>query len=246
MFCSNCGNQVAEDAKFCEACGHQVGQSASPSGGSVTANSEKPNEYISKGKEVSSAYFNVFVKQLKSPFYEARQLHEDKMMNGLMTFVLLAISISLTFFIIANNVARGLYDGPSFGSIFFGGAVSIVVMLFLVSLVIFVTLKIMRVETSYGVVVNRLGSLLSISLLISLIAVFFAIVQVNVMANFILYFAYLTASIAIFAVIFSFDRNEKGGIDPVYGVMIASVGTALVFTFVFMVVMASFVDNLLF
>ena len=251
MYCSNCGNTLAEDSRFCGECGTPVtleggADPVQTEGGAAAASqSVAQHEYVVKGKALSKSYFQVFMNQLKAPFFEAREMKEDKMTYGMISILLFSLFISLTSYLNIQQASGGFINVPFFSTVvgmFAGWAI----MFFLVTLVLFVTFKIMRTEAGYGNLMNRLGSLLSLPLLLVAAAFVTGLVQISLLSTLLLSIGTSAATLSVFSVIFSVERSHDKAMDPFYGTIIAGIGTVIVVFIVFVSILGSLFHQLQF
>lgn len=249
MFCSNCGTGMDGNAKFCPNCGHEnqpiSKEVAEAANRKETSGNFGIKEYqlVQKSQAISESYLGVFKIQLKSPFYQAKKIVDHNMTNGLMSILLFAFVMAVSTYIIAQNSTSGFIDIPFFStvfSLFFGTAV----MLFLITGVIFISLKLMQVQTGFSVLINRTGSLMAAPLAIALVAMIVGIFQMTILANLLIGLASLGALISVFSVLYSYDSEEGKGLDPYFGSLIAVIGTAIVFFIIFVTVLESLISNL--
>lgn len=253
MFCSNCGAQMPEEAKFCGECGQPTsgetnGGAASAtsygesSGAGSTAQSLAENEYVQKGKAVSKHYFSVYKRQLKAPFFEARQMAEGSMVNGMISIVLFSLAIGLTIYFNVQGAAGEFMDIPFFSTVA-NVFIAWIILFLLVAGVFFITFKIMRSEVSFGNLINRMGSLLALPMTASLAAMLTGLIQLGFLSSLFLLIAVSTSTLAIFSVIFSVERKTDKAIDPFYGVIIAGIGTSIVIFIVFVTILGSLIND---
>lgn len=248
MYCSNCGNEMTADSRFCGECGTPVsGRSegvAASSGVAISgAQSVIQHDYVVKGKELSKSYFQAYIHQLKAPFFEAQEMKEEKMTYGLISILLYSLFLSLTIYLAVNNASSGFIELSFFGMVgrlMFGW----VLLFFLVTLVLFITFKIMRTKAGYGNLMNRLGALLSVPLLFSALAFVSGLIQIGFLSMLFNTVAMSASVLSIFAVIFSVKRDHEKAMDPFYGTVIAGIGTVIMTFIVFSILLGTVYNQL--
>ncbi|WP_232970493.1 hypothetical protein [Salisediminibacterium selenitireducens] len=170
-------------------------------------------------------------------------MKEDKMTNGLISIMLFSLFLALSSFLTLQQASSGFVDVPFFSTVV-GMFAGWVILFFLVTLVLFVTFKIMRTEAGYGNLMNRMGSLMAMPLLFSASAFLTGLVQLGFLSTLFMSLATASAALSVFSVIFSVQRNNDKAMDPFYGTIIATVGTTIVIFIVFVAVLGSLFNQL--
>ncbi len=254
MYCTNCGGQNEAEDKFCGTCGsHLVLAEMTSSQAGVQAETvsgppeEKPppetagpstsqaagnlldQPYLEKGKLAGKNYGSYLLASLKAPFNHAKSIEHATITNGLITMFLLAFFLPLSLYLTANSVQ--LVSLP-FGMMVVRPTLVLFVTLLATAGVVILSLKAMKVNASYKVLVNRLGSLLVIPMGLVVTAFILSVLSINILSSFTVMLAAGVVPLSILAAIFSYDNKDTDGIDSFYGVLIAIVG----FTILFMIV----------
>ncbi|WP_280770661.1 hypothetical protein [Salipaludibacillus daqingensis] len=255
MFCDNCGKESSNNAKFCGGCGHSFTEAASQSHvvkeevaatastpvATETTQSSPENDYVKQGKVISKMYGGFFLASLKAPFKHAKTIQEATMTNGMIAFFLFSLLLPLISYTEARNLSP---VNVPFGSIVVSPTIVIFLSLLTMSGVILVSLKLMQVNASYQVLVNRLGSLLTLPIALLSASFLFSLISMSFLSMFLLIPVLLIVPIAVYGTIFSYDNHTTKGLDPFYGVLTSMIGFAIISMIVFIVAIDSMLNSI--
>ncbi|MBU9712751.1 zinc ribbon domain-containing protein [Evansella tamaricis] len=258
MFCSSCGNKLEEGAKFCGACGTSVAAPAAGLSDQSAATSEvqpqqssqqtaqdavknlKDNEYVQQGKEISKMYYQFALASLKAPFRFASNTNEPSAINGLISIILFSLLVPFTTYLTLRNP----YYAVPFGSTVVTPAIVLFVTFMIMTGVMFVVLKLMKVDADFKLVLTRLGSLIVFPLLFVLAGFVFTLLSVKVFGNIVSGVGLMILPLTTFATIFSFEKKQEGGLDPLYGIIIMVIALFIISLITFSIVFERLVNEL--
>ncbi|WP_147803660.1 zinc ribbon domain-containing protein [Alkalicoccus halolimnae] len=256
MHCRNCGAQNEAEDKFCGTCGShlvlaevtspQSETSPEAEAGAAPAAEANPSEqaktstmqsveslldkpYVEKGKEVGKNYGSYLLASLKAPVNHAKSIDQAGITNGLITMALFAFFLPLSLYITANSVQ--LVSLP-FGTVVVRPTIVLFITLLATAGVTILSLKMMKVNSSYKVLINRLGSLLVIPMGLVVSAFVLALLSINILSSFTVMVAAGLVPLSMLATIFSYDNKNTDGVDSFYGVLIAMVGFTILLAFI--------------
>ncbi|MER2090333.1 MAG: hypothetical protein ABS920_11395, partial [Sporosarcina sp.] len=168
------------------------------SGGATKPNIQ-PNETIEKVKAATRLYWGYFVTYLKSPSEVIEQEEKDAM-NGIVTIVIMAIFIGLSFFTLMKRMAFSFLV-YSYEPSFFSDIGSSILFIFIITAIIigslFLTLKFLGPDQSLAGLVGIYGTHLIPSTFLALIALLLLVIKAYVFGNFLLSFALLLAFLVV-------------------------------------------------
>ncbi|MGE7882252.1 zinc-ribbon domain-containing protein [Bacillus sp. NPDC094077] len=229
MKCPACHTENAAEAKFCGNCGHSLtangvqeeGQQASRV---AQVKETQPNETVEQAKRFASGYFQFFKHALKAPTAIMKSGNIE-VRNGIVSLVLICFLGACIFYRMmsaATAVTRTF--APDIATpTFFGESVTVFLFLLILTLfvgfIIFVSGKMMKSSISFlevfgvwGTIVTPAIAILVLSFLFSFLLIFFLPILLWVATTYI--------GISIMVAILKLD---KGGLDPVYTLIIANV-----------------------
>lgn len=245
MVCKECG-KINEDGKFCEACGAKLetgeeqesvatAQQTPTTSQTTTNNTTQEsaetnnNEYVDKAKDISKTYFSYFLRILKSPLSESQNIRREEFINGVITIVLYALFIPLMIYLSLGSEARNwMFESP-FLDILLKPTIGYAVFIFLIAAFVFIAVQLGNVKVSIKDVIARFGALLVPFVAFFVVGFVLALLQTGAFAI-PLSIGVMGSTLAAPAlVIQSFKENVKGGLDAVYGVILAYILTLITF-----------------
>ncbi|NYF23765.1 hypothetical protein [Sporosarcina sp. JAI121] len=192
------------------------------SGGATKPNIQ-PNETIEKIKVAARLYWDYFVTYLKSPS-NVIEREEKNAMNGIVTIVIMAIFIGLSFFTLLKRMAFSFlaysYE-PSFFSVIGSSILSIFIITAIVIGSLFLTVKFLGPDHSLTSLVGIYGTHLIPSTFLALIALLLLVIKAYVFGNFLLSFALLLAFLVVpLFILTKLVKQEALTLDPLYCVIV--------------------------
>ncbi|SDZ61851.1 zinc-ribbon domain-containing protein [Evansella caseinilytica] len=247
MFCSSCGNKIQGGTKFCGSCGANLlqgneenGQEGGQQEAQPQASSLQDHEYVKKGKEVSKLYYQFALSALKSPFLFAKNTHEASPVNGLISMILFSIFFPFSTYLAMRNP----YINPPFAEIVLGPAIVLFITFVVITGIMYVVLKLMQAEADFKLVLTRFGALLVFPLLFVIGGFFLTLISVKFIGTVAAAIGLAFLSLSSFAVLFSFERKNSGGLDAYYGIIIMVVTLFIVFAIVSSIVFEALLNQL--
>lgn len=237
VICINCG-QKQTTGNFCGRCGAQFPDIHSADRESIAPvnTAIKPNPHLENIKEKSKQYFNYFIQYLKTPSHTYNKGEVD-FPNALISSMLLAILIGLSYFTIASNHSYDIYTTSFlsiFGSVFFWSIASIGLVLFTLTLIN----HFFGPQHSYKIIICLFGGHLSPMILLGFVSILFMLLKFYTFGSITLI---ILLSFAIFILplylITLLLTHKSSNVDPLYGFIIYLV-TFSIFFAVFMIILA--------
>lgn len=181
----------------------------------------KKSQVVQQGTVISKQYFAYYLKALKNPFDTADKLDKSHFTNGMLTIVLTSLLLPLVFYF--TSLQNAYFHLP-----FFRGVIKpfllILIALLLTSGIVFGLIRLARVASDYMSVTTKLGTLLvpaTASLVLCIVSV---ILELNLNVP---VFFFLVALTFIFtgitAALLGSRKASTGGLDPLYGAVIACI-----------------------
>ncbi|MFD1020432.1 Yip1 family protein [Thalassobacillus hwangdonensis] len=190
LVCPSCGHQQ-EEGKHCGVCGSEMKKETvteeketSTLNHEETAATSEPvkhqNDNLGKAKEASQTYGKDALALLKRPS-SAFQLSKDNWITGLVTIVIFALSVTISYYILANKLFQamaGIFGGGEalpffevFIPFFFVTILSVAAAIFSV----FVIMKIIGSKVDFKQMVAQYGSLMVPFAALSVTGILFAL-----------------------------------------------------------------------
>ncbi|GAA0469597.1 hypothetical protein [Alkalibacillus silvisoli] len=227
LVCENCQHQQ-EEGRFCENCGKPIsndsGSNESPDqqedqsqdqGQSQASESKSSNAQLDQAKNFTKNYWEYFISTLKNPNLALKQ-QESSYINGIITLVIMSLTLSLGVYFLLNGLFSQLVGG--FGvdeSVPFFGTVSRLVLgTILIAgtglLALIISLKIGKVNQSFKTTLAQYGAL---AVPFSVLAILSIITGLSTSAQFtlILLFASLIAFTLVAPVLLTTYNLTKSG-----------------------------------
>ncbi|KEK22212.1 zinc ribbon domain-containing protein [Bacillus gaemokensis] len=240
MTCPKCNVENTDEAKFCGNCGHQIAepvveqdeQQLSQSSSSVQAS--RLNETVEQAKQFASGYFQFCKNALKSPSAIMKSGHIE-VRNGITSLVLICFFLACVFYRImsgAASIATSMISRTGFvpeeTPSFFGESVKVfffLLILFLfIGFIVFVSGKLMKSSFSFLEALGVWGTVSTPVVAILIIALLFSFL-LSFLAPIFLGFAVTWMTICT---IVSISKLDRGGLDPVYTLIIANICISIV------------------
>lgn len=221
MFCSNCGKEIEAGAAFCPHCG------ASTSTESHTVNGETvstTNQSLEKAKDISKNYFGFVMDHLKAPLRHGFSVNKTQWINGLITLIIFLLFSGLSTYLFTRSVVRA-YDifglsKTSFLDSMILPMLYMAITLAIIMAVIFVVAKLMKSNVSYQDVVARFGTLMLLPTVLMILTFVFTLLKLGTLVAFASAGYGLTWICAIVLTVYSYGKEDNGGLDAYYGILI--------------------------
>ncbi|MCD9020564.1 zinc ribbon domain-containing protein [Cohnella silvisoli] len=249
MQCTQCGH-INQAARFCVKCGAHleiaatsevtnsdyqppIQQHAHTAAPSYTGAPAQPNEQIQQVKKISKQYLSYFLEALKSPVKTGQSSNDGHMVNGLITFILFALTLPLIMYFQLRASVRnigffGLESHISFGNVVIKPFFFMLIVVMLVNSVIFLVLKLGNAGVNYREVTARFGTFMIPSVASFLIALLFSLlISGSTVMGLLIGIGLFSWLVAVCFVIYSFKKDHAGGLDAFYGVIITYVASAI-------------------
>ncbi|RCX20580.1 hypothetical protein DFP94_103311 [Fontibacillus phaseoli] len=217
MICRNCHHQQNnENAKFCENCGTPLSMTTAEGSepGSVPQKEERggdrqqANEYLESAKKASKLYFKFFASALKSPLTYARSVGREQFVNGIITMILYSLVIPLIIYSGFHRLA-GFMDHPLL-NVVVRPTLAFAVLVVLTAAYCYLAVWYGKGKASFQDVVARFGVYLVPFTALLLLALLFAVLQINL-------FQSLLLMVGLFGSIFSVPAFVIAGYIPEKG-----------------------------
>lgn len=248
MNCTNCGTVNAKDAKFCEDCGTKLINTASSQIGISTSQEEvaitrvvplsqttfqakgSSQQYIEKGKTISKSYFKYFLTALKKPVLFAEKTGSNELINGIITMVLFVLFLPLmTYFGLKGALGDSLFAPDiSFASVVIKPFFLLFVIMALVGVIIFATVKLGKSSASLLDVLARLGAFLVVPTALFAVAFILSLLGTVIFIPF-LVLGLIGFSFIIPLIVYSYKSGEQRGLDAFYCTLLTYVGIIILF-----------------
>jgi hypothetical protein len=183
-------------------------------------------------KQISKQYFSYFLEVLKSPVSVGQTSNAGHVVHAFITLGLFALLLPLiVYFYLRSTIGdisfMGFETHVSFGRVVIKSFFILALIVLAGNSVLFLVLKMGKVEVKYKEVLARFGSFMVPSVALFTVALLFSLIGAHsVMGLFITggLFAWF-ASVGF--VIYSFKKDNTSGLDAFYGVLITYVATLL-------------------
>ncbi|GGH85189.1 RNA polymerase subunit RPABC4/transcription elongation factor Spt4/magnesium-transporting ATPase (P-type) [Pullulanibacillus pueri] len=232
MNCSNCKQDIPNDAKFCPHCGieystheHAASSDVEPSNIHDRQQPSAPHPNIVKATTFINAYWAFFIDSLKSPTPHGETADKKHYIYGYVTFGLFSIIYGFIFFFMTRPLhSFSLYvyqDSFSFSKTFFPALFLMILITLMTVLIIWgVTRILLHVNVSFHDVVGRFGAFSTLYLALAVIALILSIPRIYGLLALFLVLMLLVYLSSIFAVVYSYKKQSKTKVDPLYATLI--------------------------
>lgn len=181
----------------------------------------KKSQVVQQGTVISKQYFAYYLKALKNPFDTADKLDKSHFTNGMLTIVLTSLLLPLVFYF--TSLQSAYFHLP-----FFRGVIKpfllILIALLLTSGIVFGLIRLARVASDYMSVTTKLGTLLVPATASLVLCILSVILELNPNVPLFFFLVALTFIFtAITAVLLGSRKGSAGGLDPLYGAVIACI-----------------------
>ncbi|EOP57135.1 MULTISPECIES: zinc ribbon domain-containing protein [Bacillus cereus group] len=238
MTCPECKAEHTSEAKFCGNCGHslteQVVEHHAEQGEQqlsqpAPVQENRSNETVEQAKQFASGYFQFFKNALKSPAAIMKSGHIE-VRNGITSLVLICFLFACMFYrmmsataLIATGIIGGAGFAPEATPSFFGESVKVffyfLILFLFIGFIIFVSGKLMKSSFSFLETLGGWGTVSTPAVAVLVIALLFSFLLIFLLPLFIS-LAVICMSVCTIVSILKLDR---GGLDPVYTLIIANI-----------------------
>jgi hypothetical protein len=244
LYCVNCGHHQRE-GNFCAKCGTALGGDlggAVQTMGRVAARAKsQPNVYVEKVKAVSKVYWRYFLDHLKYPVGVFNQ-GEKECIHGIVTILMMAISVGLAMFVFMKGIASPFLDETSSLLVIGGSVVYILISAAIVLGSLYLTTVFLGPEQSIKKLLGIYGAHLIPFTILVIIALIFLLLKVNYIGNILLLFALLFAFFIVpLYILTKLLTQDDPTLDPLYSVVVYIV----IFSILFAVCIAVFGDSVM-
>jgi|GEM_PF-4525207 len=194
-----------------------------PSQDPQSRSQERVNQYLEKGKQLSTQYYQFSLNILKSPSTATQAVQSNLYKNGIISIILYSILVASFFFLQFNF---GFFSN-SFTNLFLYPFIYYAILTFYIAGVIFYMLKLMKVEVSFKGVIARFGAFLVIPLVLVLVAVVLSIVKISILASLLFTLSFLTLFSVAGLTLYTYKKDYSTGLDPLYGFLLIYVAIGL-------------------
>jgi hypothetical protein len=246
MHCSQCGNQLEAGAKFCTSCGAKLNDEVAATKGIVAQPSSnfQDNEYVKQGKQISKQYFGYALTALKSPMNASRKVTSNDKVNGFITFILFSLLLPLfSYFTMSgfsSGYGYGMVDIP-FGDTVIKPFFILAIFLLVLTSVMFVVTKLMKVSLSFFDVLTRYATFLIVPTALLVVAVLFSIISVYFFGFLFFILALFAFFVASISTLHSVKEDSEGGLDVFYGI----IATNIIMVIILLIIGDSIIGNLM-
>ncbi|GIP29784.1 hypothetical protein J23TS9_49140 [Paenibacillus sp. J23TS9] len=197
--------------------GHAPGSAGQPSTGQA---------YLQNAKHVSKLYFSYFADVMKKPFAYAQNTGREQFVNGLITIMIFSLIIPLMIYLGFHDYAEFIGRG-AFLTIVLKPFVGYVVFMMLLVTYTFLAVKFSKVNASYQDVAGRFGALLVPFTCSFLLSFVLTLLDAKIFVYFLL-IGFIGSLFTVPAlVISSYTKENRTGLDTVYGTILTYVLTFL-------------------
>ncbi|MDZ5606236.1 zinc ribbon domain-containing protein [Bacillus pseudomycoides] len=236
MTCPNCKTEHTSEAKFCGNCGHalteqdvenRAKQGEQQLSQSAPMQAIRSNETVGQAKQFASDYLQFFKNALKAPSAIMKSGHIE-VRNGIVSLVLICFLFACLFYRMMSatvSIATGIIGGAGFAPeatpSFFGESVKVFFFLLILFLfiggIIFVSGKLMKSSFSFLETLGVWGTVSTPAVAVLVIALLFSFL-LSFLAP--LFLGLAVTGMAICTIV-SILKLDRGGVDPVYTLIIA-------------------------
>ncbi|MDM5153887.1 zinc ribbon domain-containing protein [Bacillus sp. DX1.1] len=241
MTCPNCKIENTNEAKFCGSCGHSFTEPVLATSQSAEQGEERTyevaapvqerrsNENVNQAKQFASGYFQFFKNALKFPTAIMKSGHIE-VRNGITSLVLICFLLACTFYRMMSttvSIATGIMSetGADFApeatpSVFgesFKVFLFLLILFLFIGFIVFLSGKFMKSSFSFLEALGVWGTVSTPVVALLVVAFLFSFVLIFLLPLF-LGFALMCMSVSTIVSILKLDR---GGVDPVYTLLIA-------------------------
>lgn len=250
MKCPNCEKELVPSMKFCTACGTKTGeeddrveQTAAAhevqSATEGTPSENKGSAFTEQAATFSKGFGLSVVDILKNPHHHVSNATSNGFGYGIAALILfsLIIPIAIYNFISSisflNIVLMELETTINFGDIVPRMFIQFLIIQLVILGVIFLVLKIGRVQAHFKEVVARYGGFMIIPVAFALILLLAALLNITVLFWWMIIIISISSTVALFATIYSYSTRKHGGLDLFYLPILAQFILAVLMYFYF-------------
>lgn len=180
----------------------------------------KQSQVVQQGAQISKQFGNYYIKALLHPFLTAKAVSKSHFTNGMITMFLTALLIPLTIYISLSQ--NSLFSIP-FGKTVIKPFLLIWIALLIASLVAFGAIRLARVVSDFMTVTARIGTMLVPATATLILCMLSVVLELGTtLLAFFFTVSVVIIFIAIASVVLSIRKDQRTGLDPLYGAIIAN------------------------
>ncbi|QHZ45548.1 zinc ribbon domain-containing protein [Bacillus sp. NSP9.1] len=234
MTCSKCGHQT-DGGRFCENCGANLSAESDSAG--TKAETAQTQMYVEAAKKASSMYFSFCLRALKRPYKEMKNAGEQHFTNSIITMVVFAIIVPLTFYFglkgFFDSLGRysGIWSGsdmmPTFFDIVVKPAFTFAIYIFLLFVFTYAGVRIQGAQAPFKEVMGRFGALLVPFTALLVIAFLLSLMKTALFLSVLLFALCGIVFLIPPAVLYSYHEKAKGAVDMIYSTLLVYLMTLI-------------------
>ncbi|CDQ19141.1 hypothetical protein SAMN05192559_101206 [Halobacillus karajensis] len=237
LVCSACGSKMHGEALFCGVCGAELDdqnnkdiaykenilpqqQQRALRSPMAASPSIQPRKYAAKVAHTGKQFYSFAFEILKNPYHVSRNIDEKQKTNGIFSHLLLAFLLSFYFYSASKSISYGIVETPLFQLFIY-----LLTFLAVSAAFNFIIARLMRVNISYMSVVAKFGALNILPITGLILADLCILLSMNIFSTFFSFLSLCLLVISSMALLFLIneEREERGGLDLYYGVLILQV-----------------------
>ncbi|WP_054708640.1 zinc ribbon domain-containing protein [Bacillus sp. JCM 19041] len=259
MKCLNCEKELAPSIKFCTACGTKVVEvegsvqqiaSTTETTTQTTPGENKGNAFTEQATMFSKGFGLSVVDILKKPHHHVSTVTSSGFGYGITALILFSLIIPIAIYNFISsisflNIVLMEFEATiKFGDIVPKMVVQFLIIQLIILGVIFLVLKIGRVQAHFKEVVARYGGFMIIPVAFALILLIAALLNITVLFWWMMIIISISTTVALFATIYSYSSRKQGGLDLFYLPILAQFILAVLMYFYFDSQLTSFFNDI--
>lgn len=222
MQCPSCGQQTAE-GKFCTNCGAQLDPDpiyddqetdlTKNDSAQDHENQAKNSDPMEKLKTAGIDFGHFFVTLVKNPT-EAKKANHSDMISGMITIVLFALLLAMSYHFVLNAIPAGFFRNISFFDSFTLPFITFVLLELLIAGLTFAGAKLSVQAVTFPDVIAKYGAYLMPFALLYIAGLIFSLIGISVLAGILLMISIL--GFVLFAPTFILLEQPAEGFDRIY------------------------------
>lgn len=227
MLCPSCGLETSE-GKYCTNCGAQLTieekiedetrqlyeqNSDESNSGENAEKSAKSRDLTEKLKTVGEDFGHFFTTLVKSPI-EARKANHTDTISGIITIVIMALLLAISYFVVFNIVPANFIGSISFFDGLILPFISFGLLQFLIAVLTFVGVKLAAQAVTFPDVIAKYGAYLIPFLLLYVAGLIFLMLGISVLAGLSIVISIL--GFLLFVPTFILLEQPAEGFDRIY------------------------------
>ena len=251
--CNHCG-LVQDEGKFCGKCGGalvetpgkslevQLEQQAASKESPVTVSTSEPMDKVLESSKVFWAYFMDYLKQPSRIFSRA----EGEFKNGLISILIVAILITLSFYTLVNNFSYQSFGylsgdlGVKFLPVFGNGLIFIMAAIAIIISLLFLINKLFGTGYRFKEMTSVFGAHMTPAVVMAVVTFILILLKSNTYGYVFLLITLglILTTIPLYLISSLLTRGPKG-IDPLYGYILYLISVGIAFAIFISIVLDS-------